>query len=733
MRNTRLGRVLGVTPPEPDPPASKARTPAPALLRSRLFDFDYYSACAGEIFPDRRTAARHCFNIGMPSGLSPSPFLSRGHLTRKLRQAWTRGQVLKVLDHLAAPEAWDRPFGPLFDPRAYLRGLAGGTPDLGGLDPLGHFLSHAADDTLMPVPDGYAPRPPTYAEARGALLAHARELTAQHRDISAGELAFHAPAAAPWRTRNLSAPGLSPGGPLVSIIAPLPATEPGVFALEAIAQMQMLHRWELLLVGTPRPGLAPYDGRTRVVPLPPSDEATETQATGPQAAADWRNGGLEAAEGEFVAFLPPGHHWRPEYLRAAVQRLTETGLECGQAGVSLHDPSGRATVASGPGDLATLRAGGWVDLGALVCRRDAALETGGFSSLLGSGTEPEFALRMASRASIDPMPFVASDRMVAALPAGSTTAAGADGDWLAVLGAAWVDWDEVRRGVPGRVAGRVSVVIPTYDDARMTVVAARTLLATTSLIDVEVTIVDNGSPLEMGQELVASFVGDDRVRYVRLPVNLHFAIACNVGFAASTGDRVVFLNNDTRSEGDWLPPLVAHLDDQEVAGAQPVLVYDDGSIQTAGTVFPLAGGLACHFLVGQPVDAARATAGMGFRAATAAALALRASDVADLEGFDAHFINGMEDVDLCLRLLERRGGGFRVEPASVVTHFEGKTPGRGKRIPQNRRFFMERWAGRLPGPETDKYDAAGYDVVAVETDGLAIPSPRPIIVRRAGS
>ena len=109
---------------------------------------------------------------------------------------------------------------------------------------------------------------------------------------------------------------------------------------------------------------------------------------------------------------------------------------------------------------------------------------------------------------------------------------------------------------------------------------------------------------------------------------------------------------------------------------------------------------------------------------------MRAADLATLEGFDPHYVNGMEDVDLCLRAVELRPGGFRVEPRSYVTHLEGKTPGRGKRIPQNRRFFMERWQGRLPGPELDKFERAGFTVVRVEDDGQEIPSPRPVITPR---
>ena len=121
----------------------------------------------------------------------------------------------------------------------------------------------------------------------------------------------------------------------------------------------------------------------------------------------------------------------------------------------------------------------------------------------------------------------------------------------------------------------------------MTGDAVDSLLATTSVPDIEVTVVDNGSPMELGQELTARFVGEPRVRYRRLPINLNFAIACNIGFAESTGELVVFLNNDTRSDTDWLPGVLAHLDDPFVAGAQPVLLYPDQTIQTAGTVFPV--------------------------------------------------------------------------------------------------------------------------------------------------
>ena len=98
---------------------------------------------------------------------------------------------------------------------------------------------------------------------------------------------------------------------------------------------------------------------------------------------------------------------------------------------------------------------------------------------------------------------------------------------------------------------------------------------------------------------------------------------------------------------------------------------------------------------------------------------MRANEVAELHGFDPVFVNGCEDVDLCLRATERFGGHFAVEPDSVVEHRESKTPGRMRRIRENRRILLERWAGRIPEPNFALYRAAGYDVVRVNRDPAA--------------
>jgi GT2 family glycosyltransferase len=289
-----------------------------------------------------------------------------------------------------------------------------------------------------------------------------------------------------------------------------------------------------------------------------------------------------------------------------------------------------------------------------------------------------------------------------------------------------VDWPSLRAGLAERVADRVSVVIPTWNDVVMTERAVARVLANSSGLDVEVVVVDNGSRRDLGARLRTAYAGEPWVRVERMPRNLNFALGSNVGFARSSGATIVFLNNDTEVHEGWLPPLLSHLEDLSVQGVQPLLLYPDDTIQAAGTVFPLDDSLPCHFLVGEPPEAAAGLAAQRFHVVTAAALAMRAADVARLKGFDTRYVNGMEDVDLCLRAADEPA--FVVEPASVVTHHESKTPGRGAHIPANRAAFMERWRGRLPAGEPERWTALGLRIAEIELGKAEIPSPRLTVV-----
>jgi len=293
-----------------------------------------------------------------------------------------------------------------------------------------------------------------------------------------------------------------------------------------------------------------------------------------------------------------------------------------------------------------------------------------------------------------------------------------------------IRWERVRSDLDSRVPGRVSVVIPTFQDWCMTLRTVDAVLASTDLAeDLEILVVDNGSDPEVAHALAAKFLGRDGIALVRLDTNQNFAGGSNVGMAVSSGELVLFLNNDTEVRPGWLAPLRERIASPAVRGVQPLLVYPDGTIQAAGTVFPVKDALPIHFVTGHPMaDAARAGT-MRFAAITAAAMLMRAREIAELEGFDPVFANGMEDVDLCLRAVEAKGGHFAVAPASVVVHHEGKSRGRSAHIPQNRRTFLERWRGRLPEGQISMYQTLGLEVAHLGAGPGAYPAPRPLVVR----
>jgi GT2 family glycosyltransferase len=100
----------------------------------------------------------------------------------------------------------------------------------------------------------------------------------------------------------------------------------------------------------------------------------------------------------------------------------------------------------------------------------------------------------------------------------------------------------------------------------------------------EVVLVDNGSTDESLNIAQREFGKNEKLKIVRLGKNLGFGPANNIGFQHAMGDYIVFLNNDTSVNSDWLVPLVDTLEkDRTIGLAQSViLAMDDHKVQTAG-------------------------------------------------------------------------------------------------------------------------------------------------------
>jgi len=681
-------------------------------------DREFCEAQTGLSFPSDLAAARAF--LAAAGTWSPHPLLDLGTLPQWVRAKLEEGAAAALLGYLTRAGSQQR-LGPLLD-AASVDGSAeekAGHP--GGA--LGLFLSTADHDT--PLPGG---RGLTWGSARPLMLEHAR-LVCEQQDLrgprtsetwdDAGETA--------WRARWQKAPLPDGGGPLVSVVMPV-RNRAGVVEI-ALASLleQTLERWELVVVDDGSTddtvavleAWAARDPRIRVL----------QQEWGGVCAA--RNTALAHARSPYVAFLDSDNTWRPDFLRLAVGSMHGQGLRAAYAGMVLRDADdpGRMVHRAFRGSRDALMVVNHVDLNVLVVERELALAVGGFDVALRRWVDHDFALKLARVVELELLPFLAVDYDDSREVADRITTSESDAWQYVVLGQHWVDWEATRRDVSARVAGRVSVVIPTWNDSAMTLRAVETVLRNTPGVDVEVVVLDNGSRADIAMTLAAGLLGDERLRLVRLPRNLNFAIGCNVGFARSTGEHVLFLNNDTEPRPGWWEPLVGHLADESVLGVQPLLLYPDDTIQTAGTVFPVDHAIPCHYLVGHPAEDALKIADPRFRAVTAAALLMRSSDVAELRGFDPIFVNGAEDVDLCLRAGRLRDGHFVVETTSRITHHEGKTAGRMTQVMENRVHLLGRWRGQLPLADRGRWTEAGFAIAHIGGEDVPLPRPKPLIVR----
>ncbi|MBE3116508.1 glycosyltransferase family 2 protein [Candidatus Bathyarchaeota archaeon] len=132
----------------------------------------------------------------------------------------------------------------------------------------------------------------------------------------------------------------------------------------------------------------------------------------------------------------------------------------------------------------------------------------------------------------------------------------------------------------------VSVIILNYNGERYLDNCLSSVLKT-EYSNFEVILVDNASKDSSIANALENFGSDPRLKLVRNNVNLGFSGGNNVGFTCSKGAFIVFLNNDTIVDSNWLKYLVESLQNDETIGlAQSMILMINGDkIQTAGWLF----------------------------------------------------------------------------------------------------------------------------------------------------
>jgi GT2 family glycosyltransferase len=243
----------------------------------------------------------------------------------------------------------------------------------------------------------------------------------------------------------------------------------------------------------------------------------------------------------------------------------------------------------------------------------------------------------------------------------------------------------------------VSVIIPTHGQAAFTLRCLAAIAGNPPMAPIEVIVIDDHGP-------PADAVRLDPVRGIRRhrnTENLGFIGSCNHAAKMALGRYLLFLNNDTEVQPNWLDPmlaLIASAPDIGAVGAK--LLYPDGRLQEAGGII-WRDGTGWNFGRGGDPDAPPYDYVREVDYCSGAALMVPADLFHRLGGFDPRYKPAyFEDADLSFRLREI---GYRTlyQPAARVIHHEGVSHGTdlaaGIKAYQlrNRALFVQRWRETL--------------------------------------
>lgn len=251
-------------------------------------------------------------------------------------------------------------------------------------------------------------------------------------------------------------------------------------------------------------------------------------------------------------------------------------------------------------------------------------------------------------------------------------------------------------GFPPAAAPRLSVLIPVYNEAELTIECLMALSATLPDFAVEIVVADDCST----DALIGRLGEIENLVLVRQTTNAGFIGNCNAAFASCRGEYVLLLNNDTQVMPGALARMVAALDADPALGAVgPKLIYPNGRLQEAGCYLTPNGESGMVGLFGDPAEPGYCV-DRDVAYCSGAALMVRRALVGETLFDTAYRPAYCEDADLCLRLLS---AGHRVRylhEAVVVHHLSASTNRQSvarklRTITRNQQVLSARWGGLL--------------------------------------
>ena len=218
---------------------------------------------------------------------------------------------------------------------------------------------------------------------------------------------------------------------------------------------------------------------------------------------------------------------------------------------------------------------------------------------------------------------------------------------------------------------KVSVIIPHWNGIDI-ISNCLDSLKKISYSNLEIIVVDNAST-DLSVEWISS--NYPKIKLIQNNKNHGYAGGCNIGASKSTGDYLIFLNNDTIHNADFIDHLADFLNlNPQVSAVQPKILnhYEQDKFDYAGGCggwidvlgFPFARGRLFQNI---ETDFNQYDKIRPIFWASGTAIMIRKKDFKKLKGFDSTFFAHQEEIDLCWKI-HLHGNQVWSVPSAVVYH-----------------------------------------------------------------
>lgn len=293
-----------------------------------------------------------------------------------------------------------------------------------------------------------------------------------------------------------------------------------------------------------------------------------------------------------------------------------------------------------------------------------------------------------------------------------------------------------RRLIRSAHTPRVSLIIPTRDQAALLKRCIDSILEFTDYPNLEIIVVDNDSA-ESTTHTYFRQLKKQGITILPAPGVFNFARINNLAVAAAKGEVIGLINNDIQAlHQGWLQEMLSHLMQAHVGAVGAKLLWPNQMVQHGGIVLGV-GNVAAHYgnLLSDTDwgDHGRNQLAIQVSGVTAACLLLSRADYLELGGMDENaFPVAFNDVDLCLRI-RMRGKAIIWTPNAKLLHAESAsrgqedTPQKRARAQREIEQLRQRWGHALLH-DPAYHPSLNLDPPSHVFSGLALP-PRSRVPR----